>query len=167
MDLLRIFGQSGNFLRMSESPPGGLDAIDRAIVSVLMGDARATFAQIGEQVGLSAPAAKRRVDRLVRSGTISGFTTIIDPHALGWHTEAYVRIFCNGKVSPQILRADLSAIPEVLSACTVSGSADAFVHVLARDVRHLEETLQRIRGLADVTNTNTEFVLSRLFQRTR
>jgi hypothetical protein len=43
---------------------------------------------------------------------------------------------------------------------------DAVVQVQTRDVRHLEEVLQRIRGLRDVTGTQTEIVLSRLFQRT-
>jgi DNA-binding Lrp family transcriptional regulator len=152
---------------MTEDRLGSLDDIDRQIVTGLLADARATFAQLGELVGLSAPATKRRVDRLVRNGTISGFTVIIDPHALGWHTEAYVQVYCQGKVSPAELRERLSAIPEVLSACTVSGAADAFVHVLARDVQHFEQTLQRIRSLEDVTSTNTELVLSRLFQRSQ
>ena len=143
----------------------GLDDIDRQIVAALRSNARATFAQIGERVGLSAPAAKRRVDRLVANGTISGFTVVIDPRALGWHTEAYVEVFCNGKVGPDSWRTNLSAIPEVLSASTVSGAADALVHILARDVQHLEQTIQRIRGLPHVTSTKTEFVLSRLVHR--
>ncbi|WP_091538854.1 Lrp/AsnC family transcriptional regulator [Modestobacter sp. DSM 44400] len=142
-----------------------VDDIDRGIVAFLRRDGRATFAEIGAAVGLSAPATKRRVDRLVADGAISGFTAIVDPHALGWDTEAYVEVAYNGVVSPSRLRADYTGIAEVVSAWTVSGVADAVVHVLARDVRHLEETIQRIRGLPDVTGTQTEIVLSRLFQR--
>ena len=152
-------------LKAQEIAGAGLDEIDRAIVAVLRANARATFAQIGGQVGLSAPAAKRRVDRLVDNATISGFTVVIDPRALGWHTEAYVEVYCNGKVSPDAWRTSLSAFPEVLSASTVSGAADALVHILARDVQHLEQTIQRIRGLPHVTSTKTEFVLSRLVHR--
>ncbi len=144
-----------------------LDPIDRSLVECLQNDARASFAQLGAQVALSASAVKRRVDRLVESGAISGFAAIVDPRALGWNTEAYVQIYCSGKVSPDTLRTNLFAIAEVLSACTVSGRADALVHLIARDVQHLEQTLQRIRSLSDVTNTTTEFVLSRLFQRGR
>jgi DNA-binding Lrp family transcriptional regulator len=144
-DPLRKQARNGNFLRMT--PPTGtgpLDEIDRRLVAALRTNARATFAQLGDEVGLSAPAAKRRVDRLVAVGTISAFTVVIDPRALGWHTEAYV---------------------EVLSASTVSGAPDALVHILARDVQHLEQTIQRIRGFPHVTSTKTEFVLSRLVQR--
>jgi DNA-binding Lrp family transcriptional regulator len=105
------------------------------------------------------------VDRLVASGAISGFAAIVDPAALGWSTEAYVEVSYSGVVSPDRLTADYTAITEVVSAWTVSGVADAVVHVQARDVRHLEEVIQRIRVLPDVTGTQTEIVLSRLFQR--
>lgn len=142
-----------------------VDDIDRGIVTALQRDARATFAEIGAEVGLSAPAVKRRVDRLVASGAIRGFTAVVDPAALGWSTEAYVEVSYSGVVSPRRLTQDLGALPEAVSAWTVSGAPDAVLQVQTRDVRHLEEVLQRIRGLPDVTGTQTEIVLSRLFQR--
>ena len=143
-----------------------VDDIDRGIVSALQRDGRATFAEIGGEVGLSASAVKRRVDRLLASGAIRGFTAVVDPAALGWSTEAYVEVSYSGVVSPRRLTEDFSGVPEAVSAWTVSGVPDAVVQVQTRDVRHLEEVLQRIRGLRDVTGTQTEIVLSRLFQRT-
>ena len=68
-----------------------LDGIDEQILAELAQHARATFAEIGERVNLSAPAVKRRVDRMLDSGVIRGFTTVIDRSAVGWNTEAYVR----------------------------------------------------------------------------
>ena len=50
-----------------------LDKIDERIVAALIEDARASYATIGALVGLSAPAVKRRVDRLQESGAIRGF----------------------------------------------------------------------------------------------
>ena len=41
-----------------------MDSIDQSVLSCLLADARATYAEIGDEVGLSAPAVKRRVDRL-------------------------------------------------------------------------------------------------------
>jgi len=144
----------------------GLDELDRGIVTFLRSDGRATYAEVGANVGLSAPAVKRRVDRLVASGAISGFAALVDPRALGWDTEAYVEVRYAGKVSPARLRADFIAIAEVVGAWTVSGEADAVLHVLARDVGHLEQTIQRIRELSDVSATTTDIVLSCLFRRT-
>jgi DNA-binding Lrp family transcriptional regulator len=144
-----------------------VDDLDRRIVGCLLADARATFAEIGQEVGLSAPAVKRRVDRLLDSGTIKGFTAVIDPAVLGWETEAYIEVYCKGTVSPEDLRRSLEEVPEVVGACTVSGSADALVHVLASNIRHLEQALERIRDERNVDHTQSVIVLSRLIDRPR
>lgn len=137
--------------------------IDEQVIGCLLKNARATYAEIGGTVGLSAPAVKRRVDRLVASGAIRGFTALIDPGVLGWTTEAYVELYCKGTVSPHELRRSLEAVPEVISACTVSGSADALVHMLATDIRHLE----RVRDHPHVDHTQSVIVLSGLLDRPR
>jgi DNA-binding Lrp family transcriptional regulator len=144
-----------------------LDAIDQSVIGCLRRNARSTYAQIGAQVGLSAPAVKRRCDRLVAIGAIRGFTAVIDPEALGWETEAYVEVMCRGTVLPSELRRQFELIPEVVSACTISGPADALLHVLARDVQHLESAVQMIRAIPEVASTRSEIVLSRLIDRHR
>ncbi len=130
-----------------------------------MRDARATYAEIGEVVGLSAPAVKRRVDRLLETGAVRGFTALVDPVVLGWTTEAYVEIYCRGTVAPQELRRSLETVPEVVGACTVSGAADALVHMLAEDIGHLEQAIERVRDHPHVDHTESVIVLSRLIDR--
>jgi DNA-binding Lrp family transcriptional regulator len=144
-----------------------LDDLDERILAELAVHARATFAEIGEKVSLSAPAVKRRVDRMLDRGVIKGFTTVVDPGALGWNTEAYVQVFCHGTIAPERLRAAWIDMPEVVSAATVTGTPDAILHVLARGMRHLEEALERIRSSADVERSESIVVLSNLIDRTR
>jgi DNA-binding Lrp family transcriptional regulator len=108
---------------------------------------------------------KRRVDRLRAQGVIRGFTTVVDPAALGWRTEAYVEVYCKGTVAPELLRRSLEGLPEVVGACTVSGQADALVHILAEDVQHLEQALERVRAEPHVDHTVSAIVLSRLVDR--
>ncbi len=144
-----------------------MDAIDHRVIGCLLRDGRATYAEIGAEVGLSAPAAKRRVDRLRASGAIRGFTVVVDPSALGWTTEAYVEVYCQGTVSPQDLRRSLERVPEVVGACTVSGAADALLHMLAVDIRHLEQAMERVRDEPNVDHTESVIVLSRLIDRGR
>lgn len=144
-----------------------LDETDERILAVLANDARATYAEIGERVNLSAPAVKRRVDRLLDNGVIRGFTTVVDRSALGWHTEAYVQVFRHGTIAPEQLRAAWIDIPEVIGAATVTGTADAMLHVLARDMRHLEEALERIRSAADVERSESIVVLTNIIDRDR
>ncbi|WP_019972311.1 Lrp/AsnC family transcriptional regulator [Mycobacterium sp. 141] len=142
-----------------------LDETDEQILAGLAAHARATYAEIGQQVNLSAPAVKRRVDRMVTAGVIRGFTTLVDRNVLGWRTEAYVQVFCHGTIAPAELRAAWGDIPEIVSAATVTGTADAILHILARDMRHLEEVLERIRASTDIERSESIVVLSNLIQR--
>jgi DNA-binding Lrp family transcriptional regulator len=144
-----------------------MDTIDQSVLSCLLADGRATYAEIGDVVGLSAPAVKRRVDRLRETGAIRGFTALVDPAALGWSTEAYVEIYCKGTVAPAALRRSLEQVPEIVGACTVSGSADALVHMLASDITQLEQAIERVRDEPNVDHTRSVIVLSRLIDRPR
>lgn len=140
--------------------------MDRRLIGCLLEDGRASYAAVGNRIGLSAPAVKRRMDRLLDDGVISGFTAVLDPDMVGWSTEAYVEVHCKGTISPAELRAAFSRVPEVHSAATVSGAADAMLHIVAKDVRDLEGALERVRvEVANVDHTETAIVLSRLIER--
>src|SRR5918996_877178 len=76
-----------------------MDAIDRQIVALLREDARRSYQDIGQRVSLSAPAVKRRVDRLESEGVIRGYSANLDPAAFGWDTHAFVELFCEGGMS--------------------------------------------------------------------
>ena len=139
-----------------------MDDLDRRIVAELVDDGRRTFADIGSRVSLSAPAVKRRVDRLRADGVIRGFTAVVDPDALGWTVEAFVELFCEGRVPPSRIRAMVSDIPEVQAAFTVTGDADAMVNIRASDMQHFEEVLETVRDHEGVKQTRSTVVLSRL-----
>jgi DNA-binding Lrp family transcriptional regulator len=142
-----------------------MDNVDRGILDLLRQNARAGYGDIGSVVGLSASAVKRRVDKLVADGVIRGFTVQVDPAADGMSTEAYVELFCRGTVAPAELRRMLSAVPEVVGAGTVTGSADAIVHIRARDIPSLEDALEKVRVAPNVDHTRSAIVLTRLVHR--
>ncbi len=141
------------------------DELDRKILHALVQDARASYADIGAAVGLSAPAVKRRVDRLRAGGAITGFSARLNAAELGWTTEAYVELFCRGKTSPADIAAAAAKHPEVVSACTVTGEADALLHIRTADIRHFERVVERIGAEAFVVRTRSAIVLSRLVDR--
>jgi DNA-binding Lrp family transcriptional regulator len=143
----------------------GLDDIDQQIVALLRENARRSFQDIGKRVSLSAPAVKRRVDRLERDGVIRGYAATIDPSAFGWHTHAFVELFCDGRMSGGEVRVAVAEHPEVEGAYTIAGAPSAIIHVRAADTQHLEEALERIRETPGVLRTQTAVVLSTLFER--
>jgi len=142
-----------------------MDEIDVRIVALLRENARRSFQDIGQRVSLSAPAVKRRVDRLQSDGVIGGYTAQVDPAAFGWPTHAVVELYCEGRMPASEVRSAVSQHPEVVAAYTVAGEASAVLHVRARDTAHLEETLERIRNAPGVMRTQTQVVLSTLFER--
>lgn len=141
------------------------DELDRQILHALVQDARASYAEIGSLVGLSAPAVKRRVDRLRAAGAITGFSARLSPSELGWTTEAYVELYCRGKTSPSEIGRVAAKHPEVVSACTVTGEADALLLIRASDMRHFEQVMERIAAEPFVVRTRSSIVLSRLVER--
>jgi DNA-binding Lrp family transcriptional regulator len=142
-----------------------MDSIDQQIVTQLVADARCSYTKIGKIVGLSAPAVKRRVDKLLDAGVLRGFTAVVNPGALGWGTEAFVEVHCRGNVAPSRIRAGLLLLPEVVAAYTVSGAADAIVHLRAGGITHLESALERLRAVDFVERTVSAVVLSTLLER--
>src|SRR5829696_2732507 len=142
-----------------------MDDTDRRIVALLQEDARRSFKDIGEHVHLSAPAVKRRVDRLEADGVIRGYTAVIDARAFDWHAEAFVDLYCEGGMPAEAIKKAVSGEPGVKSAHTVAGEASALLHVMARDTQDLEASLERIRATDGITRTVTEVVLSTLFDR--
>jgi DNA-binding Lrp family transcriptional regulator len=142
-----------------------MDAIDMQIVALMRDNSRRSFQDIGAQVALSAPAVKRRVDRLEARGVLKGYTAIVDPAAMGWATHAFVALYCEGRMTAGEVRAAVETHPEVVAAYTVAGEASAILHVRAEDTAHLEDALERIRDCEGVVRTQTQVVLSTLFER--
>jgi DNA-binding Lrp family transcriptional regulator len=142
-----------------------LDELDRKILSLLVENARMTLAEIGARVALSPPAVKRRIERLERDGTIRGYSAVVDQGALGWRTEAFLEVFCEGDTSLGVLRRSLTDHPEVVGAYTVAGDPEAILHVRTADIPHLEQTIERIHSQPNVVRTRTQVVLTKLIER--
>ncbi|AOT61666.1 MULTISPECIES: Lrp/AsnC family transcriptional regulator [Streptomyces] len=142
--------------------PLSLDDLDRKILSALVDNARRSFVEIGQEIGLSPAAVKRRVDRMRDAEVITGFTAVVRPSALGWRTEAYVEVFCESAAPPRRIAEVARAYPEIVAAMTVTGGADALLHIRAADIEHFEEVLERIRAESFVRRTNSVIVLTHL-----
>ena len=67
----------------------GLDALDRRLVDLLTQNARYTYSELGERLGLSRVAVKNRMDALEQRGVIEGYTVIVNPQRLGSAVSCY------------------------------------------------------------------------------
>ncbi|HWD11054.1 MAG TPA: Lrp/AsnC family transcriptional regulator [Solirubrobacteraceae bacterium] len=142
---------------MSQAPE--LDEVDLEIVALLRADARRTFADIGERVGLSAPAVKRRVDRLERDGVITGYTALVDHGRLGQPLQAFTELRFAGNSRVEEIAAIAEGIPEVQTVFTTAGDPDALAWIRVRDVDDLKRVIDLLRRSGRVTGTKTMMVL--------
>ncbi len=142
-----------------------MDTVDRQILALLVEDGRRTYDDIAQQVALSAPAVKRRIDRLRRQGLLRGFTAIVDPAAMGPSTEALIELFyAPGTLRPEVARS-LERHPEVVEAWSVTGEADAIARVRTHDNADLERVIMHLQQDGLVQRTRSQVVLSRLVAR--
>jgi DNA-binding Lrp family transcriptional regulator len=142
-----------------------MDDIDRKILALLVEDGRRTYDDIGRRVSLSAPAIKRRVDRLRATGAITGFAAVVDHAALGDRAEALVELFFAPGTQLDVIAETLANYPEVLEAWSVTGEADAIARVTTRDNADLERLIRELQRDGQVVRTRSQVVLSRLVRR--
>jgi Lrp/AsnC family leucine-responsive transcriptional regulator len=139
-----------------------LDSIDRQILDELQNNGRISYRDLGEQVGLSAPAVTERVRRLERAGVITGYTATIDPAALGSPILAIIRIHSAGSKAPEI-DALAASLPEVIECNRVTGSESHVVRAWCRDLAHLDGLIEAFWDLGDtITNLVTSTPVQRL-----
>src|SRR2546426_2209974 len=119
-----------------------IDATDRKIIGELTTDGRVSFAELGRRVSLSPPAVAERVQRLERTGVITGYRAEIDPRALGYQLTAIVRIKPAARQLPRI--PELAAeIPEISECHRITGEDCFFLKVYLRSIDELSGLLDR------------------------
>ncbi len=142
-----------------------MDDLDRQILALLVADGRRTYDDIAGHVALSAPAVKRRIDRLRATGALQSFTAVIDHAALGDHTEALIELFFAPGTLLDAVAQTLRHHPEVVDAWSVTGEADAIARVRTHDNGDLERLIMDLQRGGLVQRTRSQVVLSRLVPR--
>jgi Lrp/AsnC family transcriptional regulator, leucine-responsive regulatory protein len=141
------------------------DKVDRALLAELQRDATQSYAKLGQAVDLSAGSAHERVRKLRERGLIRRTTVDVDPEAVGLGVLAFVMLDGNAWMGGAATRESLAAVPEILEAHIVAGSASVLVKVRASSTQALQEVLRRIYEIDGVAGTQTIVVLTTFFER--
>ncbi len=136
-----------------------LDDIAWMIIEILQDDARISYRELGQRVGLSAPAVTERVRRLERAGIITGYRAEIDVAALGLPVLAIVRVTPRGRGAYLGVSTWAEQRPEVIECHRVTGSESHVIRVVCRSTAHLEELIDDLVSHYDA-GTLTHIVTS-------
>ena len=140
-----------------------LDDTDRAILRALVADATQSAGAVGRSLGLSQPAAWRRIKRLEEAGILSGRRIDLDADRLGFGVTVFlgVKLATKGRVSLEDFERAATAIPEVQVVQHVLGLFDYRLRVTARDLADFERVLRRrIMTLPGVGNVEANVLMS-------
>jgi Lrp/AsnC family leucine-responsive transcriptional regulator len=147
----------------AEPPAGGAPDVDRALLSALARDGRASYTDLAERVGLSVSAVHQRVRRLEQRGLITGYAAHLDAKALGLPLTAFVSITPIDVAQPDDAPARLAHLPAIEACHSVAGVESYILKVRVASPDALEALLQEIRAAANVT-TRTTVVLSTFYE---
>jgi Lrp/AsnC family leucine-responsive transcriptional regulator len=139
-----------------------MDGTDIEILELLRVDARRTVADIARHISLSAPAVRRRIERLEKTGVITGYTVQIDHAKLGRPIEAFTELRFAGNTKVAEIKGVADGLPEVEAMYTTAGDPDALVRIRVRDVQDLTRVIDLLRRSGRVTGTKTLIVLDSL-----
>ncbi len=139
-----------------------LDAIDRAILNQLQGDARLSNLELAQRIHLSPSACLRRVKALEDHGVVERYVALVNPTAVGQHGTSYTIVNLEG-TSTKVLAAFEQAVrgqPEVLDCFYVAGSNDYLIRFAYRDAQDLERIHSEVLAcLPGVARSNSMLVL--------
>jgi Lrp/AsnC family transcriptional regulator len=122
-----------------------LSPTDIKILSLLQQDASLTAAEIAQQVNLSTSPCWRRINRLEKEGLIEKKVALLNLEKLGMGLVVFARIRLskNDEDSLQVFEDKVRSFEEVFECYTVTGSADYFLKIITRDIKHYDRFLRR------------------------
>lgn len=140
-----------------------LDDRDLDILAALQEDARATYADIGRRVGLSASSVHERVRKLEHTRVIRAYRADVDPEALGLFVTALIAVTPLDPTQPDDLPERVREFREIEDCFSVAGESNYVLKVRTKTTSDLEELIRRLREKGEV-QTRTTIVLSVPFE---
>lgn len=138
-----------------------MDTKDRQILDVLQRDASLSMNELAERCSLSKTAVWRRVRDLEKKKVIRRRVTLLDPEALGFGLTIYAFVRTNQHSDAWFATFEnaVASIPEILEFHRTSGDIDYLLRIVARDMRHYDETYQRLIREVDFADISSTFVM--------
>lgn len=143
-----------------------MDHIDRKLLSLLKKNAKMKYAELGQEVHLSAPAVHERIKKLEKSEIIHHYTIETNPKKLGLSLCAFISITLSNITLCKDAVREIEYMEEVEECFSTAGEESLFLKIRTRDTDSLEHLLVRLRSIQGVEKTLTRIVLTTHFERT-
>ena len=137
------------------------DSLDSELISELRVDGRATISHLADRLKVSRATVQNRLDRLLSSGAILGFTIRVNDSLDQRTVKAFMMIEISGQSTSQVIRK-LRGIPELVKLHTTNGAWDLVAEINTTTLSEFDEVLRQVREVSGIANSETSVLLSSL-----
>jgi DNA-binding Lrp family transcriptional regulator len=141
-----------------------LDHLDGRIITLFTEQPRISVLEASRILSVARATVQARLDRMTKSGVISGWGPKIDPSSLGYPVMAFCSLTIEQDSGHDAVADKLASIPEVQEVHTVSGGSDLVVKVVARSNPDLQRVIDSIVATRMVVRSSSTIVLNTHFQ---
>ncbi|CAG5077779.1 Lrp/AsnC ligand binding domain-containing protein [Parvicella tangerina] len=143
-----------------------IDDLDRAILNILIKDAKTPYTEIASQLIVSPGTIHVRMKKLESLGIVTKSTLIVDPVKLGYDMTAFLGVYLEHGSDYEQVVEELKDIPEVVEAYFTTGEYSIFLKIHCRNTQHLYDLLNhKIQSIKTVVRTDTLISLAESIKR--
>ncbi len=135
------------------------DDLDRTLIGLLRKDGRAPVSKLADIMGLSRATVQNRIDRLLASGALLGFTARVREDYESNQIRAIMMIEVTGRNTSQVINK-LRGLHQLTVMHTTSGKWDLIAEVLVENLAEFDSILREVRVVDGVMNSETSILLS-------
>lgn len=139
---------------------GRVDALDVRLIDLFSAEPRIGVLEASRRLGVARGTVQARLDRLGNDGVISSWAPSVDPEALGYGVTAFLTLEIRQHVGHDQVAAHLSQIPEVIDACTITGTGDLWCRCVARSNDDLQRVIDLVGAYDGIVRTSTVIALA-------
>ena len=142
----------------SDARDAEMDDVDRALISALRHNARASLSELALGMGVSRTTVRSRIERLSRAGEIVGFTVVLRDEAARDPVRGLMMLGIEGRGTDRILR-QLGGLTPVRATHTTNGRWDVIAELGAATLEEMDEVIGQIRRFEGVVSSETSLLL--------
>ena len=138
-----------------------MDTLDRKALHLLMRQGRATWAELGQTLGLSAPSAADRVRKLEEAKVITGYAALLDPTSVGYPLTAFIFVTLGNSRNRAVFLRAIAKMEQVSECHHIAGDDDYLLKVRCRTTADLDHLLAKeLKDKLGIARTRTTIVLA-------
>lgn len=134
-----------------------LDEIDIRILRKLISDARLSYRNIAEQIGVSPPTVLARVEKLEKNKIIKSYSALLDHEKLGYDLTAIIEVTAIKNKVVEVEKV-LSKYENVCAIYDITGLTDMLIVAKFRNRKELSDFVKKELSIPSVQRTNTHLV---------